>query len=127
MEEILTFAAVGSFSFLVFRKAGFKRGTSVWMAIGMFIPLVNGVIAIHFVSTTWPVERLLSAFRLQAGVRTEEDAVAALAVATRLESLGDAGAAITKYEEVIRWFGGSEAAKDAELSMRSLRAKIAEG
>ena len=133
MEDILKFlagivvvAAVGGFWFLVFRKAGYKRGSSALMAIGMFIPLVNVGIAIYFVSTKWPVQNLLSALRGHTGVGTEDDAVAALSVATRLEAHGEVAAAIAKYEEVIRRFGGTEAAKDAEAGIRSLKSKIGE-
>ena len=96
------------------------------MAVGMFIPLVNVGIAIYFVSTTWPLEDLFSALRGQAGVGTEDDAVAVLRVATRLETRGEVAAALSKYEEVIRRFGGTEPAKDAEASIRSLRSKIGE-
>jgi hypothetical protein len=123
---IVVLAAIAGFWFLVFRKAGYERGNSALMAIGMFIPLVNVGIAIYFVSTTWPTESLLSALRGQAGVGTEDDAVGALSVATRLEARGEVGAAIAKYEEVVRRFGGTEAAKDAEVSIRSLKSKIDE-
>jgi len=133
MEDILKFlagivviAAFGGFWFLLFRKAGFEKGSAAVMAIGMFIPPVNVGIGIYFVTTTWPVESLLSAFRGQAGVETEDNAVAALSVATRLETSGEVAAAISKYEEIIRRFGDSEAAKDAEISIRTLKSKIGE-
>lgn len=133
MEDILKFlagivaiAAFGGFWFLVFRKAGYERGNSALMAIGIFIPFVNVGIAFYFVSTTWPLESLLSAWRGQAGVGTENDAVAVLSIASRLKTRGEVAAAISKYEEVIRRFGGTEAAKDAAASIRSLKSKIGE-
>ena len=126
LAGIVAIAAFGGFWFLVFRKAGYERRSSALMAIGMFIPLVNAGIAIYFVSTTWPVERLLSALRGQGGFGTEDDAVAVLSAATRLETRGEVAAAISKYQEVIRSFGGTEAAKDAEASIRSLKAKFGE-
>ena len=124
LAGIVVIAAFGGFWFLVFRKAGYERGNSALMAIGMFIPVVNVGIAIYFVSTTWPVESLLSALRGQAGLGTEDDAVAAVSLATRLETSGELDAAISKYEEVIKRFGGTEAAKDAEASLRNLKSKI---
>jgi hypothetical protein len=123
---IVAIVAFGSFWFLLFQKAGYESETSLWMAIGMFIPLLNVGIAIYFVSTTWPVEKLVRASRGLAEVGTEDDAFAALSVATRLESRGEVGAAISKYEKVIREFGGTEAAKDAEASIRDLKSKRGE-
>jgi len=120
---IVVIVAFGGFWFLVFRKAGYESGTSLLMTIGMFIPLVNVGIAIYFVSTTWPVEGLVRASRGQAGIGSEDDAFAALSLATRLESRGEVAGAISKYEEVMRRFRGTEAAKDAEVSIRDLKSK----
>jgi TolA-binding protein len=47
-----------------------------------------------------------------------------MSAALRLEASGDVTAAIAKYEDVMRRFPGTEAARDAEVSIRSLKAKI---
>ena len=131
MEDILKFlagilaiAAFGGFWFLVFRKAGYKRGSSALMAIGMFIPLVNLAILIYFISTTWPIQAELASLRAKAGVGSEDDAQALMSAALRLESRGDVSAAIAKYEEAMRRFPATDFAKDAEASIRSLTEKI---
>jgi hypothetical protein len=48
MEDFLTLfgsvvfiSAYGAFWWALFRKAGYESGSSVLMAIGMFIPIVN--------------------------------------------------------------------------------------
>jgi len=81
MEDILKFlagivaiAALGGFWFLVFRKAGYERGRSALMAIGLFIPLVNLGILIYFISTTWPIQAELASLRAKTGVGSEDDA-----------------------------------------------------
>lgn len=124
---IAVIVALGGFCFRLFRKAGYERRNSILMAIGMFIPLVNVGIAIYFVSTTWPIELLLSALRVQAGSGTEDDARAALSVATRLELRGEVRAAIATYDQIVRSFEGTEAATDAKASIRSLKSKIGDG
>ncbi len=121
---VLSIAAYDGFWFAVFRKAGYESGSSMLMTIGMFIPLVNLGIAIYFVSTVWPVQSTLSVMRGQVGLATEADAIEALSVVNRLESRGDAAGAIAKYEEIMCTFEDSEAARDAEASIRSLKAKI---
>jgi hypothetical protein len=117
-------AAYWGFWFTVFRKAGYEAKISVFMAIGMFIPLVNLCLAVYFATTVWPIQTTLSTMRGEAGLGTQSDAYDALSSATRLESYGDAAGAIAKYEEIMRRFPGSEAAHDAEVSVRSLKAKI---
>lgn len=117
-------AVYGIFWFAMFRKAQFESRSSVLMAIGMFIPPVNLGIAIYFVTTVWPIESTLSAMRGRAGIATETDAYEALSTAGRLESGGDVPGAIAKYKEIMHTFEGSEAARDAEASIRSLKEKI---
>jgi hypothetical protein len=131
MEDVLTFlagivalAAFGGFWFLVFQKAGYERGKSALMAIGLFIPLVNLGILIYFMSTTWPTQAELASLRAKTGVGSEDDAHALMAAASRLEARGDVSAAIAKYEEVMWGFPATDFAVDAEASIRSLRAKI---
>ena len=124
---LLGLGVYGVFWFVLFRKAGYKTQRSVWMTICMFVPLANLGMGIFFVSTTWPVQSALSAFRAlhgQAGGITEDDPVALLSAATRFESSGQVAAAIATYEEITRRFGGTEAARDAEASIRSLKAKL---
>ena len=121
--DLLAVGAFGGFWWAVFKKAGYETRHSILMAIGMFIPPVNLGIAIYFVFAHWPIEDALSALRARAGIATEDDAVAALSRATRLESRGNAADAIAKYEEIIRRFEETEAAKDAEISIRNLKAK----
>lgn len=120
---LLILAIVGLW-FALFRKAGYETGRSVLMAIGVLVPLVNLGILIYFASTTWPIQAELASLRGKAGVGSEEDAQALMSAALRLESRGDVAAAIAKYEEVIHRFPGTEPAKDAEASIRSLKAKI---
>lgn len=44
--------------------------------------------------------------------------------AVRLESKGDTAGAIAKYEAVREGFAGTEAARDAEASIRNLKEKM---
>ncbi len=53
-----------------------------------------------------------------------EDGYALLSEAARLEAKGDTAAALAKYEAVRQQFRGTEAARDAEASIRSLRGKV---
>jgi hypothetical protein len=131
MEDLLRFlagivalAASGGFGFLVCRKAGYARGSSTLMAIGLVIPLLNLGILIYFISTTWPIQAELAALCAKAGLGGADDARALMAAALRSQSRGDVSAAIAKYEEVMRGFPATEFAMDAEASLRSLRAKI---
>ena len=110
--------------FALVRKAGYETGKAVLMAIGMLIPLVNLGILIYFISTTWPIQAELASLRAKAGVGSEDDAQALMSAALRLESRGDVSAAIANYEEVMRRFPATDFAKDAEVSIRSLREKI---
>lgn len=116
--------AFGGFWLALFRKAGYETRPSVLMTIGMFVPLVNLGIAVYFMFAHWPVEDALSVARARAGIATEDDAVSALSRASRLESRGDSVGAIAKYEEIVRRFEGTEIAKDAEISIQNLKAKI---
>lgn len=54
---------------------------------------------------------------------SEDGSDAIMSSALQLEAKGDVAAAIAKYEEVMRRFPGTEAAKDAEISIRNLKAK----
>jgi hypothetical protein len=62
----------------------------------------------------------LAEVRQRAGVWTEADARESFAVARRLELSGNRAATIDSYKQVIQKFPGSEAARDAEASIRSL-------
>jgi heme A synthase len=127
MEAILGLLILGAIVgmwFALVRKAGYETGKAVLMAIGMLIPLVNLGILIYFVSTTWPIQAELASLRAKAGVGSEDDGQALMSAALRLESRGDVRAAIAKYEEVMRRFPATDFAKDAEVSIRSLREKI---
>ena len=127
MEAILGLLIVGAIIgmwFALVRKAGYETGKAVLMAIGMLIPLVNLGILIYFISTTWPIQAELASLRAKAGVGSEDDAQALMSAALRLESRGDVSAAIANYEEVMRRFPATDFAKDAEVSIRSLREKI---
>ena len=54
----------------------------------------------------------------------KEDANALLSEAARLEFKGDTAGALAKYEAVRQRFRGTEAARDAEASIRSLKGKV---
>jgi TolA-binding protein len=54
----------------------------------------------------------------------KEDADALLSEAAGLESKGDTAGALAKYEAVRQRFRGTEAARDAEASIRSLKGKV---
>jgi hypothetical protein len=54
----------------------------------------------------------------------KQDAYTVLSEAVRLESRGDIDGALAKYAAVIEKFPGTEAAKDAEFSIRNLRDKL---
>ena len=126
MKAILGLLILGAvwIWFALARKAGYKTGKSVLMAIGMLVPLVNLGILIYFVLATWPIQAELVTLRGKAGVGSEDDARVLLSAALRLETQGQVSAAIAKYEEVIQGFPGTEPAKDADASIRSLKAKI---
>ena len=127
MEAILGLLILGAIVWIWFalaRKAGYETRKSVLMAIGMLVPLVNLGILIYFVSATWPIQAELASLRGRAGVGSEDDACALLSAALRLETQGQVSAAIAKYDEVIQRFPGTEPAKDADASIRSLKAKI---
>lgn len=127
MKAILGLLILGAFVWICFalaRKAGYETGKSVLLGIGMLVPLVNLGILIYFVSATWPIQAELASLRGKAGVGSEDDARALLSAALRLETQGQVGAAIAKYEEVIQRFPGTEPAKDADATIRSLTAKI---
>ena len=121
---LLILGAIVGMMFALARKAGYEAGKAVLMAIGMLIPLVNLGIVIYFVSTTWPIQAELASLRAKAGVGSADYADTLMSAALRLESRGDASAAIAKYEEVMRRFPGTDFAKDAEVDIRSLREKI---
>ncbi len=53
----------------------------------------------------------------------KEDAYALFSEGARLESKGDTAGALAKYEAVMEQFPGTEAAGDAEVSIRNLRDK----
>ena len=53
----------------------------------------------------------------------KEDAYALITEGARLEAQGDIAGALAKYEGVMEKFPGTEAAKDAEVSIRNLRDK----
>jgi hypothetical protein len=53
----------------------------------------------------------------------KEDAYALFSEGARLESMGDTAGALAKYEAVMKEFPGTEAATDAEASIRNLRDK----
>ena len=57
------------------------------------------------------------------GGSDKEDPYALLSAAARLESKGDIAGALAKYEAVRQGFQGTEAARDAEASIRNLRDK----
>jgi hypothetical protein len=125
---LLGVGAYGGFWFVLFRKAGYETQRCVWMTVAMFIPVANVGMAIYFVTTIWPVQSALSAYRAlhgKAGGITQDDPLALLSAASRLELSGQVPAAIATYEEITRRFAGTEAARDAEASIRSLKAKIA--
>lgn len=110
--------------FALFRKAGYETGRSVSMAIGMLVPLGNFGLLIYFVSTTWPIQAELASLRAKAGVGSEDDAQALMSDAIRLESRGDVTAAIAQYDLITKRFADTDSARDAEASIRSLKAKI---
>ena len=107
----------------LFRKAGYTLPQSVCMAVVMCVPVLNLLLGLYFLITTWPIEHELAGLRARTGVPTLGDAQAVLSAAIGLESSGDAAGAIAKYEEVMRRFAGTEAATDAEASIRSLKEK----
>ena len=102
------------------QREGAERG----MAVGMLVPVVNVGILAYFASATWPIQAEAAALRAQVGVANEEDARALLSAALRLEMRGQPRRAMATYEEVIRRFPSSEPGKDADASLRSLRAKL---
>ena len=117
-------AAIVGFWFVLFRKAGYETGRAVLMAIGMLVPLVNLGILIYFTATTWPIQAEVAALRGKPDAGNEDDAQILLSAALRLETSGNIAAAIAKYKEVIQKYAGTEAAHDAEVSIRSLKTKI---
>ena len=56
--------------------------------------------------------------------RIDDSPQAMMSAALQLERRGNVAAAIAKYEEVMRRFAGTETARDAEVSIRSLRARV---
>ena len=52
------------------------------------------------------------------------DGYVALSEASKLEARGEASEALERYEEIIRTYPGTDAAKDAEKSIASLKKKI---
>ena len=127
MEAILGLLILGAIIgtwFALVCKAGYEPEKAALMAIGMLIPLLNLGILIYFITTTWPIQAELTSLRGKAGVGSGDDARALLSAALRLETQGQVSAAIAKYEEVIQRFPGTEPAKDADASIRSLKAKI---
>lgn len=94
------------------------------MAIGILVPFVNLSILIYFVWTTWPIQAELNSLRGKAGIGSEDGAAALMSAALRLECRGDVTAAIAKYQEIMHSFADTEAARDAEASIRSLKTKI---
>ena len=117
-------AAIVGFGFVLSRKAGYNIGKSVLLAIGMLVPLVNLGILIYFASTTWPIQEELASLRGKPDARNEDDAQILMSAALRLETTGNIAAAIAKYKEVVQKYAGTEAAHDAEVSIRSLKTKI---
>jgi hypothetical protein len=107
------------------RKAGFGTKESVFMALGMLIPIINLIILIYFVSTTWPIQVELASLRGETGVGTDADAQTLMSVALQSEGKGDFSEAIAKYEEIIQKFPATDFAKDAEISIRNMKDKAA--
>lgn len=116
-------AAVVGFWFLVCRKAGYSKGRSLWMAIGLLVPLVNIGILVHFMSTTWPIQMELARLRFKTGIASPVDAQILMAAALRMEGRGEVSAAIDAYAEIARSLPSTEFARDSEAAIRSLRAK----
>lgn len=124
---LLGLGAYGLFWFVLFRKAGYDTPRCVLMTIVMFIPVANVAMAVYFIATIWPVQIALNAFRTlhrQAAGAPQDDPLALLSAASQLELSGQVPAAIATYEQIMTRFAGTEAARDAEASIRSLKATI---
>jgi TolA-binding protein len=57
------------------------------------------------------------------GLSREENAFALLQEASRLEARGKAQEALQKYQQVVERFAATDAGRDAQKSIESLRAK----
>jgi hypothetical protein len=117
---LLLAAAFAGFWFAVFRKAGYGVWQSLVFAFGMLVPPITMIVALYSMFAVWPVEAELASLRSKAGLGSVEDAWDAFCAASRLESRGDVKGALAGYRAVIEQHPGTEAAKDAKLSLERL-------
>ena len=103
-------------------------GTIVRLLIRVFSPKLPKQL-LKFAFTAALGLALASAFvarsrRKRSVVENQDDAYELLTEATRLERKGDLNGALAKYEVVVLKAPGSNAAKDAEISIKDLRKRL---
>lgn len=113
---ILSMAIVIAAWICIFRKAGHSTQNSVLMGLALAVPLANLVVIAFFLFDEWPIQREVRLLR--------NDASALYSEGSRLEAKGDAKAALARYEEAIAASPSSAAARDADASIRHLKALV---
>ncbi len=93
------------------------RAGVVGLLLLLMPPFAYWLFVLFFGEEAWPR-------RSEAEFPREERAYALLEEAARLESRGRVQEAIAKYETVVGSFGDTPASRDAQISVKNLRARI---
>jgi hypothetical protein len=99
---------------------GFFAVAVLAAAIFILPPCAYWIFVLFFGQEAWPLRRATRE------IPPEEQAVALLDEATKLETRGRVKEALAIYQTVVERFGGTAASHDAQKSIESLRAKIGE-
>ena len=106
---------------LTHRKAGYSTGQSLAWAIALWIPGINVVAYLYFLTTEWPIERELRELRGLAGIGTEKEAAVNYEEAVKLQAKGRVAEASRRYEDVVARYPGTTASRDAAKSISFLK------
>jgi hypothetical protein len=108
----------------IFRKAGY----SGWLALLMFVPLVNGGVLLWFATTTWPLERAANAGQGKTDkVDVAYELKTSLRRALTLEKAGKWDQAVKEFSHVVHLADGAPNANLAQEHIQQIEARRTTG
>jgi hypothetical protein len=98
-------------------NSGIASVLTLAMLVLLLPALAYWIFVLFFGESAWPLRGA------DPGLSREEEAFALLQEASRLEARGKAQEALQKYQQVVERFAATDAGRDAQKSIESLRAK----
>ena len=94
-----------------------KTGHNRWLGVALAIPILNAIVIIYLLLSTWPIQRELAFRRLQLGEAGADDARLVYLDATRMQQLGQFLEAKRRFAMIVERLPASQIAHDAQLSL----------